>query len=632
MGQIALFFGYEVAWWQGDDQNYSNRRECIFMDIHAWIAIATLIIAMVLFISKLIPLEATALSIPVVLAVTGTVHPAEAVLRGFGNNAVIALGAIFVLSAGLKESGVATLMGRMLERFGGQNERSLILLIMVTTCVLSAIMSNAATVAVFLPAVLVLSRRANISPSRLMMPLGYAAILGGTLTLISTTPNLILGSELERISGGERTLGMFEFAIVGVPISVIGIAYMALIGTRLLERRESDSTKDRKNFRERMLTRYHPERKLYKLTIPMGSDLSGCTIAEANLGNRYEIEVVQIERTKGFRSQFLDIERNLMIKAGDVLYVGGRDEDAQKLSEEHSIPIESATKEELEQLSGRGINMAEVSISPHSDFLGQTLVELKFRNIFGLSVVAIWRRGDLIEKDVGETPLKLGDALLVYGPVRNFQKLEENDDLVLLDRQRSEEDVRHAPIALLLLAVALLPPVFGWYPLAVSALASALLMVGVGCVSLRGAQKAIDLRILFLIIGTVPLGDALYQTGVAAKLAVLLFPAGMGLSEFYVFGVLFAVSALLSITSNNAAAAVILSPVAYAAAESSGVDVGMTFLAVAYGTSCAFILPFAHQCNLMIMGPGGYQTKDFLKVGAGLSIVMAVTAVILLAL
>jgi di/tricarboxylate transporter len=157
-------------------------------------------------------------------------------------------------------------------------------------------------------------------------------------------------------------------------------------------------------------------------------------------------------------------------------------------------------------------------------------------------------------------------------------------------------------------------------------------MVATGCVSLRGAQKAIDLRILFLIIGTVPLGDALFQTGVAGKLATTLFPPGMSLGQFYVFGMLFAISALLSTTSNNAAAAVILAPVAYAAAETSGVDVGMAFLAVAYGASCAFVLPFAHQCNLMIMGPGGYQTKDFVKVGAGLSIVMAATAVVLLSL
>ncbi len=602
------------------------------MDIHAWIAIATLVVAMVLFISKLIPLEATALSIPVVLALTGTVNPAEAALRGFGNNAVISLGAIFVLSAGLKESGVATLMGRMLERFGGKKEWTLVLLIMVTTCVLSAIMSNTATVAVFLPAVLVLSRRTKISPSQLMMPLGYAAILGGTLTLISTTPNLILGSELERLSGGERTLGMFEFATVGIPISVVGIAYMALIGTRLLGGHGSDDTLKRESFRDRVLKLYQPKKRLFKLTIPSGSELADSTIAEASLGKRYQIEVVQVGRSRGYRDQFLDVQADLTIKTGDVLFVGGRDADAQALAKAHALPIKIATADEVEQLLGRGINMAEVALSPHSAFLGQTLIDVSFRGVFGLTALAIWRRGKLIEKDVGATPLKLGDALLLYGPIRNIRKLEENDDLVLLNRQRSEEDVRRAPLALLILAVALLPPVLGWYPLAVSALASALLMVATGCVSLRGAQKAVDLRILFLIIGTVPLGDALFQTGVAGKLAATLFPAGMGLGEFYVFGVLFAVSALLSTTSNNAAAAVILSPVAYAASESSGVDVGMAFLAVAYGASCAFVLPFAHQCNLMIMGSGGYQTKDFVKVGTGLSIVMAVTAIVLLAL
>jgi di/tricarboxylate transporter len=523
-------------------------------------------------------------------------------------------------------------MGRMLERFGGKNEWSLVLLIMVTTCALSAIMSNAATVAVLLPAVLVLSRRAKISPSRLMMPLGYAAILGGTLTMISTTPNLILGSELARLSGGSRTLGMFEFANVGIPITVVGIAYMALIGTRLLGRGGLGDAPQREDFRERMLQWYHLEKKLYKLVIPPDSEFAGNTIAGTNLGKRYRVEVVQIARTKGYRQQFLDAQANLTLQPGDLLFIEGRGEDVQKLAEEHSFSIDIATDDESESLLGRGMNLAEVAISPHSDFLDQTLINLNFRSVFGVSVIAIWRRGELIEKNVETTPLKLGDALLVSGPTRNFRKLEESNDLVLLDRQQSEEDVRRAPVALVLLALALLPPVLGLFPLAVSALASALLMVATGCVSLRGAQKAIDLRILFLIIGTVPLGDALFQTGVAGKLAATLFPPGMNLSQFYVFGVLFAISALLSTTSNNAAAAVILAPVAYTAAASSGVDVGMTFLAVAYGASCAFILPFAHQCNLMVMGPGGYKTMDFVKVGTGLSIVMALTAVILLAL
>ncbi len=602
------------------------------MDVHAWIAIATLILAMGLFISKLIPLEATALSIPVVLAVTGTVSPAEIALRGFGNSAVIALGAIFVLSAGLKESGVATLMGRLLERSGGKKEWRLVLLIMFTTCILSAVMSNAATVAVFLPAVIVLSRRAKIPPSRLMMPLGYSAILGGTLTLISTTPNLILGSELKRLSGGSQTLGMFEFAIVGIPIAAVGILYMALIGIRLIGRRADDETPMRDDFRERILKRYQREKKLYRVTIPSGSELDDITISQASLGKRYRVEVVQVSRTRGFREQVMDVKTDMKIKSGDILFVEGRDEDVQKLAREQLTPVEIAREDEAELLMGRGINMAEVMLPPYSSFLNRTLIDISFRGLFGLSVLAIWRRGELIEKDVEKTPLNLGDALLVYGPNRYIRRLEENNELVLLDRQRSEEDVRRAPIAVLLLTVALLPPFFGWYPLAVCALASALLMVATGCVSLRGAQEAIDFRILFLIIGTIPLGDALFQTGVAAKMAAALFPAGMTMGQLYVFGILFTVSAVLSVTSNNAAAAVILAPVAYAAAESSGVDVSKAFLSVAYGASCAFVLPFAHQCNLMVMGPGGYRTKDFIKAGIGLSIVVAVTAVLCLSL
>ena len=407
---------------------------------------------------------------------------------------------------------------------------------------------------------------------------------------------------------------------------------MVLIGIRQIGKTALDNTPKAGSFRERLKKRYNPEKKLFKLTIPSGSELTGTTIEKAGLGKRFQIEVIQIARKKGFIKQFIDIQPDLKMNTGDVLFVDGRDEDVQELAKVHSISIETATEVELESLRGRGINMAEVLISPHSAFLDRTLIDISFRSVFGLSVLAILRSGKIIEKDIGAAPLKLGDALLVYGPVRYFRKLEENNDLVLLDRQQSEEDVRHAPIALLLLAVALLPPVLGLFPLAVSALASALLMVATGCVSLRGAQKAIDFRILFLIIGTIPLGDALYQTGVAGKMAANLFPAEMSLGPFYVLGVLFVVSALFSTTSNNAAAAVILAPVAYAAAESSGIDVGKTFLAVAYGASCAFILPFAHQCNLMIMGPGGYKTKDFIKAGVGLSLVMATTAVVLLAL
>ena len=231
-----------------------------------------------------------------------------------------------------------------------------------------------------------------------------------------------------------------------------------------------------------MLKWYQPEKKPFRLTIPSGCELADSTIAQTDLGKRYRLEVAQIGRKKGFRDQFLDVQADLTIKAGDVLFVTGRDEDARKLAQAHSMSIEIATEDEIEQILGRGITAAEVTLSPHSAFFDQTLIEVSFRSVFGLSVLAIWRRGEVIEKDVETTPLKLGDALLVSGPIRDIRKLEDHDDLVLLDRRQSEEDVRRALIALLLMAVALLPPVLGWYPLAVSALASALLMVATGCV------------------------------------------------------------------------------------------------------------------------------------------------------
>jgi len=599
------------------------------MEPHAWIAIATLVVAMVLFITKLIPLEATALSIPVVLAVTGTIDPAEAALKGFGNGAVIALGGIFILSAGLKESGVATLMARLLQRVGGKSPTRLVIFIMIATAVLSAIMSNAATVAVLLPAVMAIGLRSKIPNSRLMMPLAYSAILGGTLTLISTTPNLILAGELDRLSDGARELGMFEFGIVGIPVAAIGIVYMALIGIRLLPK-TPEGELEKRDVRREIEGRFRMRKHVYRMRISLGSGLIGKTIGEAGIGLKYEVEISQILRMGGIRRRYIDATPALKLEQGDVLYVDGRPHAVKRCAESEGLEYKMGGRETVEKLLGRGLDFAEVTISPHSDCFGQNLRQVNFRGRFGLTVLALWRKGEAIEKQVGDIPLELGDVLLVYGPARKLRRMGDDENFVLLSRPSGTEDVRCAPVALVILAIALLPPVFNWLPLSVSALGAALLMVGTRCVSLRSARRAVDWRVLFLIIGTIPLGDALHQTGVAEAVASALFPAESGAGEIYVFGTLFLLAAVLSTTSNNAAAAVILAPVAYSAAQTGAVDFGKAFLAVAYGTSCAFVLPFAHQCNLMVLGAGGYKTKDFAKVGIGLSIVMGVSTVTLL--
>ena len=598
------------------------------MDIHGWIAVGTLVVAMALFISKLIPLEMTALSIPVVLAVTGVIEPADAALKGFGSTAVIALGAIFILGAGLKESGVATVVAKWLERVGGGSRARLVLVTMIGTCILSGFMSNAATVAVLLPAVAVLSRRTMVPASRLMMPLAYSAILGGTLTLVATTSNLVIDAELQdRIGHG---LGMFEFSKVGIPVAAIGILYMSVLGVRLLPDRGTVDRLADAQLSEGLILSYGVLKNLTRVKVLPGSPLVGKTVHEAAMGERYGLELVVIRRPKALGRRYFQGQPQLRIEADDRLYVEGELEDARRFAEDHGLAYCPAGPEQLERILGHGTALVEATLAPHSEVEGKTFRDLEFRQKFGLNVLSVWRKGEVIRTGVGDLKLKIGDAFLITGRASRVANLRAHPDFLVLTEGFEVEDVRRAPLAIFLLAAALVPPLLGWLPLAISCLGSALFMVATGCASLEGARKAIDFRILFLVIGTIPLGQALEQQGVAQLVADTLFPPEAAVPPLALYAVLFVITAVVSVSSNNAAAVVILAPVAAQAAATSGIPIEKTFLAVALGASCAFILPFAHQCNLMVMGPGGYRTKDFIKVGLGLSFVMAASTVLLL--
>ncbi|MHC4449355.1 MAG: SLC13 family permease [Planctomycetota bacterium] len=597
------------------------------MEPAAWIALGTLVVAVALFIGKPIPLAATALSIPVVLAATGVLDPKDCLI-GFGKPAVIAIAAIFVLGAGLQEAGVARIVAGGLERVGGRSPTRAILVMMIAVAVLSAFMSNAATVAVFLPAAAVLSRRIKIPPSQLMMPLAYAAILGGTLTLIGTAPNLLLGSELFDRTG--EGLGMFEFARVGAPITAVCIAFMAFVGWRMLPR--VDPAAQLGGVQPEILAKsYGLARNLYCMKVLPDSRVLGKTIAEIGLGSFYHLDAVLIEREAAVGQRALHPEPELALETGDLLYVEGDAENVWRFSEDQTVPFGLSRPEEIERILGLGIALAEVTLAPRSEAVGKTLTELSFRQRFGLNVIAVWRASKVVSKDKATMPLEIGDAFLMTGPAEKFRELSLNPDFVVLGNGAIHaEDARRAPLAVGLLLLAILPPIFGWLPLAISALAGALLMVFTRCVSVDGARRNVDFTILFLLIGTIPLGIALEKTGVAAHMADIVLYAERSFGEAGLLGGLFLLSALLSTTSNNGAAAVILAPVAAKAAEVAGTSTAKAFLAVAYGASCAFILPFAHQCNLMVMSPGGYKTRDFVRVGTIVSVLMALTAALLL--
>jgi len=600
------------------------------MSFDAWVSVSVLAVAVTLFISRAIPLAATAIGIPIVFAAAGVLTP-EQCLSGFGNQAAIALGAIFVLGAGLQESGVATLIAGGLERVGGKSPVRTITVIMIVAAAMSAFMSNTATVAVMLPAVALLSRRTGIAISRLMMPLAFAAIMGGTLTLVGTAPNLILGEALRLRTG--TGLGMFEFAEVGVPVTGLGILFMALVGWRMLPEHGPKERHGGAQLAEELARSYGFTQNLFRFRVPEGASAADQTIAELGVGSEYDLEVVLLIRRGTVRRRAVHPQPDLVVAVGDDLYVEGDVENVERMAEEQGLEFHRAESGELERIFAQGVTLAEVTIAPRSGALGKTFRELEFRRRYGLNVISIWRRDRSITSGTGDMPLLLGDAFLVSGSPARIQELSADDDFVVLGNGvAAGEDVRRAPLAIAILALALLPPLLGVMPLAISALAGALLMILSKCLTVASARHAIDVTVLILIVGTIPLGLALDKSGLATELAALVLRMHDSMGAAGLIAALYATSALLSTTSNNAAAAVILAPVAaQVAAAAPDLEPSRAFLAVAFGASCAFILPFAHQCNLIVMGPAGYSTRDFIRVGSLMAVLMGVATVVCLA-
>ncbi|GJM45387.1 MAG: SLC13 family permease [Gemmatimonadota bacterium] len=598
------------------------------MGIDGWIAVAILVLAAVVFVRKWAPPEVVALGIPVLLAIAGIFPDPLTALQGFGNPAVIALGAIFVVGAGLQSSGIAALFARMILRVSGQNEWKILTLLMSCTAAVSGFMSNAASTALFLPTAVTVSRRALIAPSRLLLPMASAAVLGGTLTVVGTPPNLLISQFLEGRTG--TPFSIFRFTMIGIPLVVAGILYTLTIGRKLLPKRSHEERMRDADLPEDLAVNYGFTRNLSRMRIPPESTVAGQTIAESGIRSRHGLLVVLVHRRKGLVSRYLDPKPDLVLQPGDFLYIEGDDESAWRFAEEEGLQFGLAGPGAIERILGRGHTLAEVSIAPRSPAVGKTLAELRFRDHHGLNVVSFWRQGKSIP-DSANTTLEVGDTLLVSGPTTHVVRLQSDSDYIVLTDQSEAIDVGRAPRALSILLVAVLPPILGIAPLAISALAAAILMIGSGCLSIEEARRSIEWKVVLLIAGTLPLGLALETTGVAALAAHALLGATLPLGAPAVIGSLFFLAAVISVTSSNSAAAVIIAPIAAEVATRGALGLETALLAVAYGCSCAFILPMA-QWNLMVMAPGGYQARDFFRFGIGLSLVMGATVVGLLSI
>ncbi|MBI3159409.1 MAG: anion permease [Chloroflexi bacterium] len=759
--------------------------------------------AMLLFITERLRMDLIALVVLCALLLAGLISPEQA-LSGFSSSAVVVMWTMFILSAGLARTGVAGVLGRFIQRLGGRREGRLMAVLMLVAAALSSVMNNLGVVALLLPVALDVARRARQSPSKLLIPLSYATLLGGLITLIGTPPNLIAGDALREY--GYPGFRLLDFAPLGLAATAAGILYFLLIGRRLLPSRDPARDLGRPSRLEE--GSFGLEERLFVVALPVGSPLAGRTLAESHLGSALGVNVVGVMRrgqttlapephlrlavsdrllVSGRQDRLAELRRgaqllveephyvvehltggdvqlaeialdprspmlgqtlegldfrkrygcnvlaiwrdgrpirtnlqNLPLRDGDVLLVQSTTGRLEALRQQPDFFVSAARSTQLYRLDERmmlvripedsalaGKTLAEsrladsfgfaaltilrdgqtlpmptadevlqpgdrvvvearpedldafrglqglevdadappfytemqsdqvglvpVVLSPQSRLNGKTLRQVHFREKYGLSVLAIWRAGRPYRFNLRDMEIRFGDALLIYGSRARLKVLSgESDFLVLSEEIKDPPLLDKAPLAAGLLLGMVLLVALGALPITTAALVTATLMVLTGCLSMEEAYRAIDWRAVFLVAAMLPLGIAIQNSGTAALLADGFAQATLALSPQTRIAALFLLTALASQAVPSAALVVLMAPVAITTSVQVGIPAPALVLTVAAAASCNFITPVSHPGNVIVMGPGGYRFRDYVK--AGLPLTAILLAIVLLVL
>lgn len=775
------------------------------MTLEIILVLGILAVSVILFITEWVRIDVVALLVLGALAVSGLVTPTDA-LSGFSSPAVVTVWAVLILSGALARTGVASLIGRRLMRLAGDSDVRLMIIIMLTVGILSGFMNTIGVVSLFLPVVLDISRKTKQPPSKLLIPLAFAALLGGLNTLIGTPPNILITEALK--NAGLRPFTMFEFVPVGMSVLIAGTIYMALIGRYLLPSR--DTTRELSNGKD-LKSVYELHSRMVILRLPEGSLLVGKTLAESRLGSVLGLNVVavlrngqthlspesafalqagdrflvegrleqlnemqeknhlivddegftvdqlvsentelmegtikpessligQTLRQVGFRHRYkvlvlaimregtsyrtnietiplladdklliqmrrgqleelqvselglefsdpaslldyklddrlmvvrvppdsyligksltesrlgdsyglgvLGIIRNgktlLMIQPderlqpNDTLLVKGKQHDLMMIEGLQSLQLEDQPLPDLGEIESEEIGLVEAVLSPYSTLAGKTLRELNFRFKFGLSVLAVWSEGRAYRSNLRDRHLRFGDALLLYGSRRRLRMLgQEPDFLVLTEDAQIPPLKEKIPVAVIIMLLVLIPAVFGWLPIAITAIIGVAMMILTGCLTMEEAYRSIEWKAIFLIAGMLPLGIAMDQSGAAQFLANGMIALIGGFGPLMVMAGFFMLAALASQFMPNPAVAVLLAPIALSTASDLGISPYPLMMTVAVSASAAFLSPVGHSANILVMGPGGYKFSDYFKVGMPLTILTMVIVLLVVPL
>jgi di/tricarboxylate transporter len=611
-----------------------------------YLTLGILAVAILLFITEWLRVDVVALGVVVALMLTGLLTTSEAI-SGFSSTAVLTIAALFVVGGAVMQTGLAGVIGRRILTIAGGSQTRLLIVIMAAVALLSGFMSDTGTVAVLLPAILSLAINAKISPSKLLIPLAFGALLGGAMTLIGTPPNIIVSDVLRE--AGLQPFQFFDYTPIGLILLAAGIGYMLLVGFRLLPDHRPKQDIQRVETPEELVELYKLPDNLFRLRIRRSSPLVGTSLQHSGIRQDYRMNILEILRDSDPREVAKLGERRLILQSepesippeprtiltiGDLLIVQGEANDVSYAAAQLNLGLQPAGPSDHQVLVNSEIGLAEILLPPRSHLVDKTIVDARFGTLYHLTVLGIHRPGVDDELALKTTPLRFGDTLLVQGAWEDILALRRRRrDFVVMGQPEemiSAPARKKAPLALLILAGMLLLMITDLVPVATASMLAGLLMILTGCLTIDDAYEAVDWKSIVLIAGMLPMAIALEKVGLVELAANGLTASFGSMSPLVVMGSLFLITSLFTQVLSNTATTVLIAPIALAAAQNMGLQPHAFLMAVAIAASMAFASPVASPVNTLVMGAGNYRFSDYIKVGVPLILLtMTITVLVL---
>ena len=571
--------------------------------------------AVVLFVTEKFPTDIVAILVMVALLISGVLTPAEG-LAGFANTATITVGAMFVLSAGMFRSGAVNFVSKSLRRLARRSSALMLFVLMTSVGVLSSFLNNTAAVAILIPVVIVVARRVDTSPSKLLMPLSFASMFGGMCTVLGTSTNILASGIAEQ--EGLEPFGMFEFTKLGVIFFAVGVAYMMTVGRKLVpdHRGKGDLTRS-----------FGMGDYLTDLVLLAESKSVGKSLAAAPLVEELGVEVLQVQRGE----DTLRPSAEIILRKHDVLRIKGNLRTINELKDRAGVTFGMSMKWRDKDLEAADTRLVEAVVGPSSPLAGRSLAESQLRENYGAVVLAVRQHGAMTYSEFQHITLMPGDTLLIDVPNDQIEHLTQRRVFLLVSRAgiprfNWSRAIKALTIVVSVVAIA----ATGLLPIVAAAATGALMMVLSGCISTDEAYGAIEWNVLFLLAGMLALGAAMQKTGASTMLAGWMIDGVGGYGPIALVAAFFGATMLLTAVMSNNATVALLLPIAITTAQSLDVNPRTFMFAVVFAASSSFMTPVGYQTNTMIYGPGQYRFVDFIRVGGPLTLIFWVLGTLLI--